>query len=170
MEFRKMRRDGQALTPAQCRAVLARGTSGVLAVAGDGGYPYAVPLSYAWQEDRLVFHCAKAGHKLDAIIREPKASFCVIDQDQVVPEEYTTYFRSVIVFGRVRVVEDESQLRAAAALLGRKYAPEHTSEQLEQAITQSLPRLCVLELIPDCISGKEAVELSRAGQGPANPV
>ena len=95
---------------------------------------------------------------------------CIRDRDQVVSEEYTTYFRSVIVFGRVRVVEDESQLRAAAALLGRKYAPEHTSEQLEQAITQSLPRLCVLELIPDCISGKEAVELSRAGQGPANPV
>ena len=95
--FREMRRKRQALSPGDCAAVLCRGTSGVLAVAGDGGYPYAVPLSYGYDGEKLYFHCAKAGHKLDAIRRSPKVSFCVIDQDRVVPEEYTTYFRSVIV-------------------------------------------------------------------------
>ena len=105
--FRPMRRHRQQLSQGDCAAILSRGTSGVLAVAGDGGYPYAVPLSYVYQEGTLFFHCAKAGHKLDALRRCSKASFCVIDQDQVVPPEYTTYFRSVIasagpVFWRTR--------------------------------------------------------------------
>ena len=85
--FRPMRRHRQQLSQGDCAAILSRGTSGVLAVAGDGGYPYAVPLSYVYQEGTLFFHCAKAGHKLDALRRCSKASFCVIDQDQVVPPE-----------------------------------------------------------------------------------
>ena len=100
--FRPMRRHRQQLSQGDCAAILSRGTSGVLAVAGDGGYPYAVPLSYVYQEGTLFFHCAKAGHKLDALRRCSKASFCVIDQDQVVPPEYTTYFRSAIAFGSWR--------------------------------------------------------------------
>ena len=104
--FRPMRRNKQALSPAQCEAVLTRGSSGVLAVSGDDGYPYAVPLSYVYAGGRLYFHCAASGHKLDAVRRCSKASFCVIDQDRVVPEEYTTYFRSVIVFGQVRELTD----------------------------------------------------------------
>lgn len=107
--FRPMRRHRQQLSQGDCAAILSRGTSGVLAVAGDGGYPYAVPLSYVYQEGTLFFHCAKAGHKLDALRRCSKASFCVIDQDQVVPPEYTTYFRSVIAFGRTRILEDEAE-------------------------------------------------------------
>ena len=87
-----------------CVEVLRKGTSGVLAVSGDDGYPYAVPLSYVYDDGRLFFHCAPSGHKLDAIAGNEKASFCVIDQDHVVPEEYTTYYRSVIAFGRARVL------------------------------------------------------------------
>lgn len=94
--FRPLRRRKQALSAQLCEEILRRGTSGVLALAGDGGYPYAVPMSYAFDGGKLYFHCAREGHKLDAIRREPKASFCVIDRDTVVPEEYTTYFRSVI--------------------------------------------------------------------------
>ena len=111
--FREMRRKNQELSREECLAVLDRGTSGVLAVHGEGGYPYAVPLSYAYADDKLWFHCARAGHKLDAIIRDPKVSFCVTDRDQVVPLEYTTYFRSVILFGRARVLEDPAEIRAA---------------------------------------------------------
>ena len=77
--FRDLRRKRQALSPQACADVLARGTSGVLAVAGDGGYPYAVPLSFLYDGGKLYFHCARAGHKLDAIRRDPRASFCVID-------------------------------------------------------------------------------------------
>ena len=86
--FRPMRRSRQALGVDACRDVLARGASGVLAVLGDGGWPYAVPLSYAFDGEKLYFHCAREGHKLDAIRREARASFCVVDRDEVVPEEY----------------------------------------------------------------------------------
>ena len=112
--FREMRRKNQILSQAECLAVLDRGTSGVLAVQGDGGWPYAVPLSYVYEDGRLWFHCARTGHKLDAIRREPRVSFCVVDQDQVVPQEYTTYFRSVIVFGTIRVLTDDGEKRRAS--------------------------------------------------------
>ena len=62
--FREMRRKKQALSLAECARILYRGTSGVLALSGDGGYPYAVPLSYVYAGDRIYFHCAKQGHKL----------------------------------------------------------------------------------------------------------
>lgn len=90
--FREMRRRRQQLSPEECKRILAEGTSGVLAVRGDEGYPYAVPLSYVYEEGRLFFHGAAAGHRRDAVLRDPKASFCVIGGDRVVPEEYTTYF------------------------------------------------------------------------------
>lgn len=120
--FREMRRNKQTLSREESIAVLNRGTSGVLAVSGDDGYPYAVPLSYAYHGSRLYFHCAKSGHKLDAIARNQKASFCVIDQDNVVPHEYTTYFRSVIVFGTARIVEDEAEKKRALEILAAKYS------------------------------------------------
>ena len=121
--FREMRRNRQALSAGDASALLEAGTSGVLAVAGDDGYPYAVPLSYACDREgeRIWFHCARSGHKLDAVRRCEKASFCVIVQDQIVPEEYTTHFRSVIAFGTVRIIQDGAALRAAAEQLGQKY-------------------------------------------------
>ena len=122
--FRPMRRIRQQLSLEECQAVLARGTSGVLALSGDEGYPYALPISYVYHDGKLYFHCAKSGHKLDAIRRESKVSFCVIDQDQIVPQEYTTYFRSVIAFGRMRILADGGEKRAAIEALSLKYAPK----------------------------------------------
>ena len=159
--FREMRRKRQALSPGDCAAVLCRGTSGVLAVAGDGGYPYAVPLSYGYDGEKLYFHCAKAGHKLDAIRRSPKVSFCVIDQDRVVPEEYTTYFRSVIVFGTMRILEDAEEKRAAIEKLALRYAPADSPERRDAVIRREWAPLCMLELTIDHLSGKEAIELVR---------
>ena len=159
--FREMRRKNQELSREEAEAVLRRGTSGVLAVAGDGGYPYAVPLSYAYAEGKLYFHCARAGHKLDAVRREPKASFCVIDQDQVVPEEYTTYFRSAIAFGTVRELTDEEEKRRAIELLALKYAPEDSPEGRQRAIDREWKPLCMLEMTLDHVTGKEAKELRK---------
>lgn len=157
--FRELRRKKQLLSEAETAAVLMRGTSGVLALSGDGGYPYAVPISYVYDGDKLYFHCAKSGHKLDAIRRCEKASFCVIDQDQVVPEEYTTYFRSVIAFGRIRILEDEGEKRAAIEKLALKYAPDSTPEERQREIQREWAPLCMLEMELDHITGKEAIEL-----------
>ncbi len=159
--FREMRRKKQALRPEDCARILAQGTSGVLALLGDDGYPYAVPLSYVYHEGRVYFHSAMAGHKLDALRRCPKASFCVVDQDQVVPETYTTYFRSVIAFGAVRILEDEAEKWAAAELLAMKYAPTDSNENRAEVIHQEWPRFCMLELSVEHLTGKEAIELVR---------
>lgn len=160
--FREMRRKKQRLSAEACEAILAEGTSGVLAVDGDGGYPYAVPLSYVYQDGKLFFHCAKSGHKLDAVRRNPRASFCVIGQDRVVPEEYTSYFRSVIVFGTIRVLEEEREIRTAVRSLAVKYAPEDSEENRELAIQKEYSALCMLELTAEHITGKEAIELARS--------
>lgn len=159
--FREMRRKKQALPKEDCAAILNRGMSGVIALAGDDDYPYAVPISYVYDGERLYFHCAKSGHKLDAICRNPKASFCVIDKDEIVPEEYTTYFRSVIVFGKIRVLEDDGEKRAAIEKLALKYAPDDTIENRQEAIDKEWKPLCTLEMVPEHISGKEAIELAR---------
>ena len=161
--FRPMRRSAQALDGGACVEILERGTSGVLALAGDGGWHYAVPLSYAFDGEKLYFHCAREGHKLDAIRREARASFCVVDRDDVKPAEYTSYFRSVIIFGRVRVLEDEAQKRAAIELLARRYFPEDSAENRRRAIEREWAGLCMLEMDIEHMSGKEAKELAREG-------
>ena len=125
--------------------------------------PYAVPLSYAFDGEKLYFHCAREGHKLDAIRREARASFCVVDRDDVKPAEYTSYFRSVIIFGRVRVLEDEAQKRAAIELLARRYFPEDSAENRRRAIEREWTGLCMLEMDIEHMSGKEAKELAREG-------
>lgn len=159
--FREMRRKKQALSAEECAAVLKAGSSGVLALLGDGGYPYAVPLSYVYHNGKLYFHSAQSGHKLDSIRANPKASFCVIGQDHIVPEAYTTYFRSVIAFGTVRILEDETEKREAIEALAIRYAPEDGAGQRDAAITREWNRLCLLELSIDHLSGKEAIELVR---------
>ena len=65
---------------------------------------------------------------MDALLKHPKASFCVISQDNIVPEEYTTYFRSVIAFGKVRVMEDTQEKHDAVLLLAQKYAPDTSTD------------------------------------------
>lgn len=162
--FRDMRRKKQLLPQEEALAVLERGTNGVLALSGDDGYPYAVPISYAYRDGRLYFHCAKTGHKLDAIARSDKASFCVVDQDQIVPEEFTTYFRSVIAFGRIRIVEAPAEKRRSVELLARKYAPADTPEHRTEYIEKDFSRLCMLALTIEHVTGKQARELVPAAQ------
>ena len=157
--FREMRRKRQELSREEAEKILREGTSGVLAVEGDGGYPYAVPLSYAWDGGKLLFHCARSGHKLDAVKRNPKASFCVIGQDKVVPEEYTTYYRSVIAFCTVRILEDDREKYDSVQEIALKYAPLDTEEQRRAAIEREWSGLCMLEMTIEHLTGKEAREL-----------
>lgn len=160
--FRPMRRKKQELAKETCIEILRKGTSGVLALEGDGGYPYAVPLSYVYDGNKIYFHCARGGHKLDAIRRNPRASFCVIEQDEIVPEEYTTYFRSVIIFGTVRIMEEDDGMRNAIRKLAEKYAPDDEAANRQKAIDRDWGILCMLEMDIEHMSGKEAIELVKA--------
>ena len=156
--FREMRRKKRALSTEESLAILNRGISGVLAVTGDQGYPYAVPLSYVYDNNKIFFHCALSGHKLDAIAANNKVSFCVVGQDRVMPQEYTTYFRSVIIFGRARILEDPIEKRTALEKLAAKYSPEQETGRLRE-IDRLFERTCMVEIVIEHITGKEAVEL-----------
>ena len=134
--FREMRRKKQVLSNEENIEILQKGTSGVLALLGDNEYPYAVPISYVYENSKVYFHGAKAGHKIDAIRKCSKASFCVIAQDEIFPKEYTTYFRSVIVFGKIRILEDENEIREAIEKLAIKYRPTDSIENRKQEIAR----------------------------------
>lgn len=161
--FRSMRRSKQVLSQEECVRVLNDGTSGVLAVAGDDDYPYAVPISYVYDGSKIYFHCAKAGHKLDSIARNEKVSFCVIDEDKIVPQEYTTYFRSVIAFGKAHILEEEAEKKNAIEKLAAKYTPGDEAGRLAE-IDKEFNALCMVEISIDHLSGKEAVEFIKAKQ------
>lgn len=163
--FRDIRRGRQALPEAESLAILERGSHGVLAVLGDGGYPYAVPLNYVRDGGSLYFHCARAGHKYDAVMACPLASFCVIDRSEVVPEDYSTNYRSVIAFGQVSEVTDEAVKRRAIERLALKYAPDDSEANRTAAIDREWDALCVLELRIEHLSGKEAMALAKKRRG-----
>lgn len=112
--------------------------------------------------EKMAFHSAKSGHKLDSILQDNKASFCVIDKEEIVLAEYTSYFRSVIVFGTVLIIESEQEQRAAIEKLALKYAPEDTAEHCRVSIERDWAPLCMLEVTVDHMSGKEAIELVKA--------
>ena len=156
-----MRRNRQQLSREECERILGRCTSGVLALAGDGGYPYTVPLSYVYADGAIIFHSAVQGHKVDAIKRDCRCSFCVIEQDEIRPAEFTTYFRSVIAFGRIHILEDADEKVQALRLLGRRYSPDD-EPGLQHEIDKSMDHVLLLRLDIEHLSGKEAIELTRA--------
>lgn len=156
--FRAMRRSAQQLAPKEAQSILRAATSGVLALLGDEDYPYAVPMSYVAAGETLYFHSAAEGHKIDAVKKHAKASFCVIARDDVHPETFTTHFQSVIVFGRVRMVENEQEKRAAMEAIARRYSPAFAHEAHAE-ISSSWNRLTIIALDIEHITGKEAREL-----------
>lgn len=163
---REMRRKRQLLSTDETIAMLESATAGVLAVQGDDDYPYAVPLSFAYDEGKLYFHSAKSGHKLDAIARSDKASFCVISDDDVVQSTFTTHFRSVVIFGRVRTLTEDDEKRHALRCLARKYSPDYL-DLADSEIEHDWNRVCALELAIEQMTGKAAIEIIKE-RGPAS--
>jgi len=156
--FREMRRKKQELSEAETIAMLQACSSGVLAVQGDDDYPYAVPLSFAYENGKLYFHSAKTGHKVDAIERNAKASFCVIAADDVVQSTFTTHFRSAVAFGKVRIPTEDGEKRHALECLAKKYSPDYL-EAADAEIERDWKRVCVLELAIEHMTGKAAIEI-----------
>lgn len=158
--FREMRRGKQLLSTEDTVVVMNRCTNGVLACLGDNDYPYAVPLSYVYFDGKIYFHSAKAGHKIDAITKNPKVSFSVIDEDNIVSEEYTTYFRSVIAFGKARIVEGEERLNSFRALV-EKYSGAQPEEAKSKEIA-GCSQACIIAIDVEHLAGKEAIEYVKA--------
>ncbi len=159
-KFRQMRRKHQQLSNEESIGILEKATSGTLALSGDNGYPYAVPISYVYHDRQLYFHSALNGHKVDAIKRCDKASFCVIEQDEVQPQKYTTYFRSVIAFGRIHIIEDEQEKLETARMFGNRYNP-NDDESLQKELESGFAHMLMIRLSIEHLTGKEAIELTK---------
>ena len=151
--FREIRRKKQLLPEETAEEMLKRNTSGTLALLGDDDYPYAVPLSYVYLNGKLYFHSAKNGHKIDAVRNYEKASFCVIDQDQIVPEKFTTHYRSVIAFGKVRLIEEVEEMRSIATALAMKYSGDF-AEQIPNEFKAYVNNLVIIEMTIEHMTAK----------------
>ena len=166
--FRDMRRKKQLLSEAETIEILQTGTSGVLAVLGDEDYPYAVPLSYAYKDGKLYFHFATEGHKLDGIRKNSKVSFCVIQADAVVPHAFTTHYRSAVVFGKARLLTEDSEKKYALQCLVEKYSPAFAAEG-DVEIEREWKQVCAAEVQIEHMTGKAAIEIitqNRPSDGP----
>lgn len=157
--FRKMRRSRQEMAKEESVDILEKGFSGVLAVLGDEGYPYTVPVNYVYSDGVIYFHCAAEGHKLDAIRKEPKVSFCVIGEEINVPTEFTAYYRSVVIFGKASVVTDDDERRRAVEKLAAKYSPNENAERVKQVIDKEWRVLTAVRIDIEYMTGKQAIEL-----------
>jgi uncharacterized protein len=150
--FKPMRRDEKQLSEQEALAVLMAGQEGVLATVGEDDYPYAVPLNYALHAGCVYFHCARSGHKLDNIRHNPKVSFCVVTDSEVIPAKFSTKFRSVVLFGIAEEVAGEEK-KAGLDVLIRKYAGDHLADG-EKYIQAAGEKTRVFRIKIDHLSGK----------------
>ena len=121
--------------------------------------PYGVPMSFIYDGDKSIyFHSALTGRKIECIKHNPNACFTVIAQDEIHPEEFTTYFRSVIVEGKIVILSDRQQMIDALKLLSTKYSP---GLDCEPEIEKGINRVLILKLEIESITGKEAIELTK---------
>ncbi len=157
--FRKMRRFKQELSHEDTAKIFESGSHGVLAVSGDEGYPYAVPMSYVYTDGKLYFHGAKQGHKLDTLQNSAKASFCVVAQDRVVPETFTTIFSSAIAFGQLHIIEHDVEKRGALRLFSHKYFSVNGEAKNEEEIEADWSRVCVIALEIEHMTGKASMDI-----------
>ena len=156
----KMRRHKQQIPVSEAKGILIKATNGVLCFSDNQGIPYGVPMSFIYDGDySIYFHCALAGRKIECIKNNHNACFTIIDQDEIHPEKFTTYFRSVIVEGKISILEEKSQIIEALRLLSTKYSP---GLNCEPEIAKGIDRVLILKLKIDSISGKEAIELSKS--------
>ena len=152
--FREMLRKKQQLSREECIEILKEEPRGVLSVLGDDDYPYGMPVNqyYCEEDGKLYFHSGKKGHKIDAMRRHDKASFCVYDSGYRREGELALNIRSVIVFGRIEIIEDREKIYEISRELSYKFTSD--SEYIEREIRQSGPGTFMFALVPEHITGK----------------
>ena len=156
--FRELRRKKQLLSEQETLRVLEEGKTGIVGVLGDDGYPYTVPINYVSLEDKIYFHSAKKGHKVDALAKEPKVSMTVVEKDDVVSREFTTYFRSIQLFGKAYVVEDEAERNVAFRALCEKFSGADM-DRYDEIMSKEAAAAAIVRIDIEHITGKESMEL-----------
>ncbi len=155
--FPKMRRIRQQMTDQAAVSVLENAKTGVFAVNGENGYPYPVPMNFAYLDGKIYLHSANTGHKISTIEKNDKVSFLVIDKDDVIPDKLTTAYRSVVVFGRARLISDNEEKLALVRRFALKYSSNMPAIQAD--IDENFSSLALIEITPEHITGKEGMEI-----------
>ena len=156
---RKMRRFKQMLPAEEAKNILHQATNGILSLIDRDGEPYGVPLSFAYDgTDTLYFHSARAGHKIECMSANNRASFCIIAKDEIVPKEFTSYFQSVIANGKLEIATDTAEILKGLRLLCDKYSP---GLDASAEINKCLEHVLVFKLQIETLTGKEAIDLTR---------
>lgn len=123
--FRKIRLKERVVSEDKTFEIIQKGSYGVLSTIGEDGYPYGVPLNYAYYDGCICFHCAREGHKLENINFNNKVSFCVVTKSDVLGNEFDTDYESAIIFGKAAVVTDESEKRDILISVLNKYSKDY---------------------------------------------
>lgn len=152
--FREMVRKNKQLPQEECIRILTDAPRGVLSVIGDGGYPYGVPMDHWYnpEDGCLYFHSGSAGHKVDAIRSCDKASFCVMDSGYREEGDWALNIKSVIVFGKIQIIEDSDRAIELTRRLSYKYTSD--TSYIEEEISRYSAGLLVFALVPEHITGK----------------
>ena len=154
--FRPLRRIKQAASEEEILSVLDTAQRGILSVIGENGYPYGLPINYIFHDEKIYFHCAREGHKLDAIRANGKVCFTVLSEPVRNEGEWWYCLTSVIVFGHVREIMDPTEAEPLLRALGAKYFPE--GYDIDADIQRNAPKALIIEITPDHISGKHVRE------------
>ncbi len=151
--FREVRRSERELSRKESEGILENASFGTLAVNGDDGYPYAIPISYVFVDDKIYFHGANAGYKYEALKKNNKVSFTAVTKDSVDPAAFTTKYASVVLFGKVNILEGGEEFIEAGMKIARKYSPDHLEGAMKY-INASSGGFAVYEIEIDHMSGK----------------
>ena len=156
--FRELARKNKQLSQEECIKILKEETRGVLSVLGDDDYPYGMPMNHWYNEEdgKLYFHCGKKGHRLDALKKHDKVSFCTYDKGYRNEGEWAWNVKSVIVFGRMAIIDDLEQIADITRKLSYKFTQDES--YIEKEIRESGPATLLLQLDPEHICGKSVVE------------
>lgn len=156
--FRELTRKNKKIPAEDCISLLKSEKRGVLSVNGGNGYPYGMPMNHFYNEDdgRIYFHCGKVGHRLDSLRKDNKASFCVYDNGYCNEGEWALNVKSVIVFGKIEIIDEQDKIVDIAAKLSRKFTEdeEYIRNEIEKYGRQTL----LLALTPEHICGKSVQE------------
>jgi nitroimidazol reductase NimA-like FMN-containing flavoprotein (pyridoxamine 5'-phosphate oxidase superfamily) len=142
---REMRRKDKMLPESEAVRMLDELSYCTLALLGEDGYTYSVPVSFVYSEGKIFFHSARKGKKCEYISKNNKISFSAVEKDDVKPGEFTTYYKSVIGFGEVKLLDNDEEIQCAMELLLKKYSPEFMKEGREY-ITRAWAAFYVYEI------------------------
>ena len=156
--FRELVRKKQQLSHEECIEMLKHEMRGVLSVQGDGGYPYGLPIDHWYNEEngRLYFHSGKTGHKIDALKKDDKVSFCVYDQGVRKEGEWALNVKSVIAFGRIKLIEEQETVVEICRKLSLKYTKD--LDYIEEEISKYASGTVLMEMTIEHMTGKTVSE------------